>query len=90
MASAQVDEKRVLPQHGRRDPESGASSLSLDKDVAIALVGEHARDIDPEMEVRVLRKIDMFLIPAMVVGAYCPCCQVVVSAEVNRIWIGVL
>lgn len=50
------------------DPESGASSLSLGKDVAIGLVGEHARDIDPEVEARVLRKIDWFLIPAMIVG----------------------
>lgn len=50
------------------DPESGASSLSLDKDVAIGLVGEHAREIDPEVEKRVLRKIDWFLIPAMIVG----------------------
>lgn len=50
------------------DPESGASSLSLDKDVAIKLVGEHAQEIDPEVEKRVLRKIDLFLIPAMIVG----------------------
>ena len=51
------------------DPEaSGASSLSLEKDVAIGLVGEHAREIDPEIEARVLRKIDWFLIPAMIVG----------------------
>jgi hypothetical protein len=52
------------------DPESGASSLSLEKDVAIGLVGEHAREIDPEIEKRVLRKIDWFLIPAMIVGMY--------------------
>ncbi|OAL56311.1 MFS general substrate transporter [Pyrenochaeta sp. DS3sAY3a] len=50
------------------EPESGASSLSLEKDVAIGLVGEHAREIDPEIEKRVLRKIDWFLIPAMIVG----------------------
>jgi len=45
-----------------------ASDVSLEKDVAIGLVGEHARDIDPEVEARVLRKIDWFLIPAMIVG----------------------
>jgi MFS family permease len=44
--------------------------MSLDKDEAIGIVGEHARDIDPEVEARVLRKIDWFLIPAMIVGAY--------------------
>ena len=62
-------EKRVdgIPELPR-DPESGTSSLSLDKDVAIKLVGEHAQEIDPEMEERVLRKIDLFLIPAMIVG----------------------
>jgi len=54
--------------HG--DPESGASSLSLDKDVAIRLVGEHAQEIDPEVEARVLKKIDLFLIPAMIVGEF--------------------
>ncbi|KAF2011133.1 allantoate transport protein [Aaosphaeria arxii CBS 175.79] len=54
--------------HGNREPASAQSSLSLDKDVAIGLVGEHAREIDPEVERRVLRKIDWFLIPAMIVG----------------------
>jgi hypothetical protein len=44
------------------------ASASLDKDVAIALVGEHAHAIDPVIEARVLRKIDWFLIPAMIVG----------------------
>ncbi|KAF1998347.1 MFS general substrate transporter [Amniculicola lignicola CBS 123094] len=48
--------------------ESGASSLSLGKDDALRLVGEHAQNIDPEVEKRALRKIDLFLIPAMVVG----------------------
>jgi hypothetical protein len=50
------------------DPASPASSISFDKDVAIGLVGEHARDIDPAIEAKVLRKIDCWLIPAMVVG----------------------
>src|SRR4051794_30289069 len=53
-----------------RDPESGGSLLSLDKDVAVGLVGEHAQEIDKEVETRVLRKIDRFLIPAMVVGKF--------------------
>jgi hypothetical protein len=50
------------------DPESNASDVSLDKDDAAGLVGEHAQYIDPEVEKRVLRKIDLFLIPAMIVG----------------------
>jgi hypothetical protein len=43
-------------------------SLALEKDVAVALVGENAREIDAHVEARVLSKIDWFLIPAMVVG----------------------
>jgi hypothetical protein len=39
---------------------SPASSVSLDKDVAIGLVGEHAREIDPAVEAKVLRKIDWY------------------------------
>jgi hypothetical protein len=33
------------------------------------LLGEEAREIDPEIERKVLRKIDWFLMPAMVIGA---------------------
>lgn len=42
--------------------------IDKDKDVAIAIVGEHRHAIDPAVEARVVRKIDLFLIPAMVVG----------------------
>jgi hypothetical protein len=52
-------------------PSSALPSLALEKDVAIGLVGEHAREIDAAVEARVLRKIDWFLIPAMVVGMLC-------------------
>jgi hypothetical protein len=76
MAQFQAGEKAVDAtgnlRHVRGDPESAATSLSLDKDIAIGLVGEHARDIDPEVERRVLRKIDLFLIPAMIVGTFSP------------------
>lgn len=56
------------PPPSPRDAELGASQTSLDRDVAVKLVGEHAQAIDPEVEARVLRKIDWFLIPAMIVG----------------------
>ncbi|KAF2430145.1 allantoate transport protein [Tothia fuscella] len=56
------------PRSGHGNPEFKACEVSLEKDVAIGLVGEHAREIDPEVEARVLRKIDWFLIPAMIVG----------------------
>ncbi|RDW63209.1 putative MFS transporter [Aspergillus mulundensis] len=39
-----------------------------EKAIAIDALGEEARPIDPEVERRVLRKIDMFLMPAMVIG----------------------
>lgn len=39
-----------------------------DKDIAIALVGEQRHILDPAVEARVVRKIDLFLVPAMTVG----------------------
>lgn len=41
---------------------------SPSQDVAAEIVGEHAQEIDPELQRRVLRKIDWYLIPAMVLG----------------------
>jgi hypothetical protein len=70
MAITHHNEKAGQVASPRDDLESGPSSISLDKDEAIGLVGEHARDIDLEVEARVLRKIDWFLIPAMIVGTY--------------------
>ncbi|KAF2749492.1 MFS general substrate transporter [Sporormia fimetaria CBS 119925] len=59
----------ATPTHNdNQDVPSGPSSLSLDKDLAMGLVGEHAQEIDPVVEARVIRKIDLFLIPAMIVG----------------------
>jgi len=51
--------------------EAGTTAPSLENDVAIGLVGERAQEIDPVVEARALRKIDMFLIPAMIVGELC-------------------
>jgi hypothetical protein len=34
----------------------------------VEALGEEARAIDPDIERRVLRKIDLFLMPAMVIG----------------------
>lgn len=74
MSAAHGNEKGVHaptnPPHESYDAASPTSSVSLEKDVAIGLVGEHARDIDPAVEAKVLRKIDWFLIPAMIVGMY--------------------
>lgn len=43
-----------------RKIEAGATALEI--------LGEEARPIDPQAERRVLRKIDSFLMPAMVIG----------------------
>lgn len=40
----------------------------LDKDDAVAMVGEVQHAIDPVVEARAVRKIDWFLIPAMICG----------------------
>jgi hypothetical protein len=48
--------------------ETGVSSDDSSKDVALMVVGDRAQDIDPVIEARVVRKIDWFLIPAMIVG----------------------
>ncbi|KAF2874042.1 major facilitator superfamily domain-containing protein [Massariosphaeria phaeospora] len=70
MAALRSDEKGVALTPGEAERASGdsRSAVSLDKDVAIGLVGEHATAIDADVEKRVLRKIDWFLMPAMVVG----------------------
>lgn len=41
-----------------------------DADVAVQLVGHHAQVIDPAVERRAMRKIDLFLMPSMFLG-YC-------------------
>lgn len=41
---------------------------SFDKDLAAAIVPDHAQDIDSRVERRVLRKIDLVLIPWMWIG----------------------
>lgn len=53
--------------------ENGAAARTSKEVASIAtptmdLVGEEARSIDPSVERRVLRKIDLFLMPAMVIG----------------------
>jgi hypothetical protein len=45
-----------------------ATSAQPDQDDAVAMVGEQPNSIDPIIEARVVKKIDWFLIPAMIVG----------------------
>lgn len=48
--------------------EPAPVALPGQDDIAMAIVGLHSQDIDPVIEARVIRKIDLFLIPAMIVG----------------------
>lgn len=41
---------------------------SSEKDAALAVVSDVAQEIDPVVEKRVLRKIDLYLMPAMLIG----------------------
>lgn len=59
-APPQADEKAAAV--------TGTITASDDDDVALAIVGEVSQDIDPVVEARVIRKIDLFLIPAMIAG----------------------
>ena len=49
-------------------PEDFSSLEIFDKDLAAAIVPEHAQEFDSITERRVLRKIDLFLIPWMWIG----------------------
>lgn len=63
-----ASEKTTHHNETHRHETMTPTSSTLDKDVAIQLVGERAQEIDHEVEKRVVRKIDLFLIPAMVIG----------------------
>ena len=60
--------------------------------VAEEVLGEEARSIDQEVERRVVRKIDMFLMPAMVIGKLLHSLTTVLTTTnvLSRIWLGVL
>lgn len=44
------------------------AAFDKDKDVGLTVVGERAQEYDPRVEARVLRKIDWFLMPTMIIG----------------------
>ncbi len=54
--------------------DNDASSSASAKDEAIAMVGEQGHSIDPAVAARAVRKIDLFLIPAMIFGCKPPSC----------------
>lgn len=64
--NAHDDEKAIqLPENGSADV---VRVPAADQDLAMGIVGEKRRAIDPAMEARVVRKIDLFLIPTMIFG----------------------
>jgi MFS family permease len=63
-----ADEKTTSTSPPHAGDAEYSATPSLSKDDALGLVGEHAQEIDPAVEARVLRKIDWFLIPAMIIG----------------------
>ena len=46
----------------------GDGAPHTEKDAALAVVSDVAQEIDPAVEKRVLRKIDLYLMPAMLIG----------------------
>ncbi len=52
------------PGQQQHEDESGL----FEKDEAMAMVGEQEHALDPAVVARAVRKIDWFLIPAMIVG----------------------
>lgn len=65
---ALLDGKKHVSTSSTEAPNNPEGYDALERDVAFTLVGEHAQAIDPVVEARVVRKIDMFLIPAMIIG----------------------
>ncbi|OBW63603.1 MAG: Uncharacterized protein AUREO_063310 [Aureobasidium pullulans] len=63
-SEAQLREKSPV----RASAETSTTDATGTKDEALALAGDRARAIDPALERRVVRKIDLFLMPPMVIG----------------------
>lgn len=53
--------------HGITSP-GDSPHVTPEKDAALAVVSEIAQEIDPIVEKRVIRKIDLYLMPAMLIG----------------------
>lgn len=47
---------------------SVGNAVDTEKDAALAVVGDVAHEIDPIIAKRVLRKIDLYFMPAMLIG----------------------
>ena len=64
-----MDNEKLPAAHDTVEDGLDTSSMASDeKDLAATIVPEHAQDIHPADERRVVRKIDLFLIPWMWIG----------------------
>lgn len=71
----------------------GSEEKLIRATVGLSVVGEEARPIDPEVARRVLRKIDLFLMPAMLLGVMITSMLPLprfYANSIHRIWNGVL
>jgi len=68
MAASHPHEKTASSQNASADIENAMGHRGKHQDIAIAIVGEHRQNIDPAIEAQVVRKIDLFLVPAMFIG----------------------
>ena len=65
---AVADSGRDPEKFGAVSPTAIAQADAAGRDEAIAIVGEQEHELDPVIVARAVRKIDLFLMPAMVVG----------------------
>lgn len=72
-------------------PVSDGAPHTSEKDAALAVVSDVAQEIVPAVERRVVRKIDLYLMPAMLIGeATSMLTEKPWTDQMHRIWNGVL
>lgn len=67
-SAIETEKSTTTAQGGTVGLEDAAHLQDGDEDIAMGVVGEHRHAIDPAVEARVVRKIDLFLVPAMFIG----------------------
>lgn len=83
MASTQTHQTEKAWGHPSKpaNAEDETASLSTEDDLAAAIVPNYAQQLDPRIERRVLRKVDLYLIPFMWIGY-----GLVYYDKVDHIW----
>lgn len=65
-----ADDKQFPSTNANTSPVS--ETINDDRDLAFKLVGDDVQSIDPAVEARVVRKIDLMLLPTMFMGTMIP------------------